>query len=160
MTKVTRPFSIFLILIACGIGFAAPASAQTEQDLVELLRTQIKADRQAVVAENMNLSEALSEKFWPVYKEYTSRRDSLADRRVAILSDFRDNRMGMTAQQARQILTDALELEADIVSLKRQYVREFQKVLGPRAALRFFQIENKLDAIINFELASVVPLRQ
>ena len=65
-----------------------------------------------------------------------------------------------TWQQARQILFDALELEADIVSLKRQYTRDFQKVLGPRAALRFYQIENKLDAVINFELASVVPLRE
>lgn len=158
MTKLTRLFP--LLLLALGIGLAAPVSAQTEQDLIELLRSQIKTDRQAIVAENMNLSETQSEKFWPLYKEYMSRRDSLIDRRVAILTDFRDNRMGMTAQQARQILTDALELEADIVSLKRQYVRDFQKVLGPRAALRFFQIQNKLDAIINVELASVVPLRQ
>lgn len=158
MTKLTRLFP--LLLLTLGIGLAAPVSAQTEQDLIELLRSQIKTDRQAIVAENMNLSETQSEKFWPLYKEYMSRRDSLIDRRVAILTDFRDNRMGMTAQQARQILTDALELEADIVSLKRQYVRDFQKVLGPRAALRFFQIQNKLDAIINVELASVVPLRQ
>lgn len=158
MTKLTRLFP--LLLLALGIGLAAPVSAQTERDLIELLRSQIKTDRQAIVAENMNLSETQSEKFWPLYKEYMSRRDSLIDRRVAILTDFRDNRMGMTAQQARQILTDALELEADIVSLKRQYVRDFQKVLGPRAALRFFQIQNKLDAIINVELASVVPLRQ
>ncbi len=158
MTKLTRLFP--LLLLALGIGLAAPVSAQTERDLIELLRSQIKTDRQAIVAENMNLSETQSEKFWPLYKEYMSRRDSLIDRRVAILTDFRDNRMGMTAQQARQILTDALELEADIVSLKRQYVRDFQKVLGPRAALRFFQIQNKLDAIINVELANVVPLRQ
>lgn len=158
MTKLTRLFP--LLLLTLGIGLAAPVSAQTERDLIELLRSQIKTDRQAIVAENMNLSETQSEKFWPLYKEYMSRRDSLIDRRVAILTDFRDNRMGMTAQQARQILTDALELEADIVSLKRQYVRDFQKVLGPRAALRFFQIQNKLDAIINVELASVVPLRQ
>ena len=158
MTKLTRLFP--LLLLALGIGLATPVSAQTEQGLIELLRSQIKTDRQAIVAENMNLSETQSEKFWPLYKEYMSRRDSLIDRRVAILTDFRDNRMGMTAQQARQILTDALKLEADIVSLKRQYVRDFQKVLGPRAALRFFQIQNKLDAIINVELASVVPLRQ
>ena len=158
MTRSRQLISLGLLFSI--IGFAFPAAAQQENDFIELLRSQIKADRQAVVAANMNLSDAQGEKFWPVYKEYVERRDRLVDRRVALLTDFRDNRMGMTAQQARQILTDALALQKDIVKLQKKYVRKFQNALGPRAALRFYQIENKLNAVINFELASVVPLRQ
>ena len=51
-------------------------------------------------------------------------------------------------------------LEEELVKIKRKYRSNFEKVLAPRATLRYYQIENKLDTIINFELASVVPLRQ
>ena len=158
MTKSRRFVLLGLLFVAIGISL--PALAAQESALIELLRVQIKTDRQAVVDANMDLSETQAEKFWPVYKEYVDRRDSLVDRRVTLLIEFRDNRMGMTAQQARQTLTDALQLHEDIVKLQKKYVRDFQNALGPRAALRFYQIENKLNAVINFELASVVPLRQ
>jgi hypothetical protein len=151
---------LLLVVLSVGISLSLPATAQTENDLIEVIRGQIKKDRQAVVAANMTLSATQSENFWPLYRKYHQDRDSLADRRVALLTDFRDNRMGMTAEQAKQILSDALELEKDIGKLKRKYAPKFEKVLAPRATLRYYQIENKLDTIIDYELASVVPLRQ
>jgi len=152
-------------LIAFGAAIAAflvasAAGAQQERDVIEMIRTQINTDRQAVVAMNMTLSETQSEGFWPVYREYHGERDELMDTRVRLLTEFRDNYMGMTAEQAKQILEDALKLEEKLVKLKRKYQSKFEKVLAPRATLRYYQIENKLDTIINFELASVVPLRQ
>jgi hypothetical protein len=151
--------SISLALVLGVIGMSS-ASAQSEADLVELLRDQIKADREAVVAANLELSDTMAEKFWPLYEEFHGRKDVLANRRVKLLTEFRDEREGMTAVQARQLLTDALNIEDDLVSLKIHFVRDFQKVLGPRLTLRYYQIENKMDAIINFELATIVPLRQ
>jgi hypothetical protein len=158
MISLTRLLS--LALLSIGIGLSLPATAQQENDLIEVIRGQIKMDRQAVVAANMTLSATQSENFWPLYRKYHGERDGLIDRRVALLTEFRDNRMGMTADQAKQILEDALSLENDIGKLKRKYAPKFQKVLSPRATLRYYQIENKLDTIIDYELASVVPLRQ
>jgi hypothetical protein len=158
MISLTRLLS--LAILSVGIGLSLPATAQQENDLIEVIRGQIKKDRQAVVAANMTLSATQSENFWPLYREYHQERDGLVDRRVALLTQFRDDRMGMTADQASQILKDALKLENDIGKLKRKYVSKFEKVLSPRATLRYYQIENKLDTIIDYELASVVPLRQ
>ena len=149
-----------LIILSLVITVTQFAIAQQENDLIEVIRGQIKTDRQAVVAANMTLSATQSENFWPLYRKYHGERDGLIDRRVALLTEFRDNRMGMTAEQAKQILTDALNLEKDIGKLKRKYASKFEKVLSPRATLRYYQIENKLDTIIDYELASVVPLRQ
>jgi hypothetical protein len=149
-----------LVILAVGMSLSFSATAQQENDLVEVIRGQIKKDRQAVVAANMTLSETQSENFWPLYRTYHGERDGLIDRRVALLTEFRDNRMGMTSDQAKQILNDALDLENDIGKLKRKYASKFEKVLSPRATLRYYQIENKLDTIIDYELASVVPLRQ
>jgi hypothetical protein len=149
-----------LVILAVGMSLSFSATAQQENDLIEVIRGQIKKDRQAVVAANMTLSETQSENFWPLYRKYHGERDGLIDRRVALLTEFRDNRMGMTSDQAKQILNDALNLENDIGKLKRKYAPKFEKVLSPRATLRYYQIENKLDTIIDYELASVVPLRQ
>ncbi|MGI9343941.1 MAG: hypothetical protein ACR2QV_13965 [Gammaproteobacteria bacterium] len=157
MTTVLRAIvaTIAVVLLLPGV-----ASAQQERDLIEVLRSQIKTDRQAVVALNMELSEKQGEAFWPVYREYQEKRDELLDRRVALLIEFRDNQIGMTAEQAEQILKDAIDLEDKLNDLKHNYRADFQKVLGPRHTLRYYQIENKLDAAINFELANVVPLRK
>ena len=147
-------------LLFAGLAFCGSASAQQERDEIEVLRSQIGADRQALIAANLNLSDAIAEKFWPIYREYHLERDGLMDRRVAILTEFRDDYMGMTAEQAEQILIDAIKLEKDINGLKDSYRKKFLKVLAPRATLRYYQIENKLDTVINFAIAGVVPLRQ
>lgn len=148
------------VAIAAAMLLPFAAQAQQERDMIEVLRAQINTDRQAVVAMNMELSEQQSEAFWPLYKEYHQKRDGMMDKRVKLLIEFRDNQMGMTADQAKQILKDALKLEKDINDLKRKYVSDFEKVLGPRHTLRYYQIENKLDTIINYELATIVPLRK
>ena len=158
MKKVAT--SIIWGMLISGLVFCMPASAQQERDEIEILRAQIGADRQALVAANMNLSATQAENFWPLYREYQMDRNKLIDRRVAILTEFRDDYMGMTADQAKQILIDALKLEKDILKLKDSYRKKFLKVLAPRATLRYYQIENKLDTVVNFTLASVVPLRQ
>jgi hypothetical protein len=148
-----------LALLVMGLFLCPPAIAQQERDEIEVLRSQIGADRQALVAANMQLSEKQGEGFWPLYREFHMEKDVLMDRRVKILTEFRDDYMGMTAEQAEQILVDALKLEKDLYKLKESYRKKFQKVLAPRATLRFYQIENKLDTVINFSIASVVPLR-
>jgi len=150
---------VSLAILASGLFVLSPVSAQQERDMIEILRAQISADRQALVAANMELSEKQGEKFWPLYREYQLKRDGLMDRRLKILTEFRDDYMGMTAKQAEQILVDALDLEKDILKLKESYRKKFQKVLAPRATLRYYQIENKFDAIINYDIAAVVPLR-
>jgi len=156
--KSTLKFVILAAAAALLLPFGA--NAQQERDMIEVLRGQISTDRQAVVALNMDLSEKQSEAFWPVYREYHEKRDELADRRVKLLTEFRDSQIGMTAEQAQQMLKEAIDLEDKLNDLKHNYRADFEKVLGPRHTLRYYQIENKLDAIINYELASVVPLRQ
>ncbi|MBT8442249.1 MAG: hypothetical protein KJO76_07680 [Gammaproteobacteria bacterium] len=149
-----------ILAAAASLSLPLAAGAQQERDMIEVLRSQISTDRQAVVALNMDLSEKQSEAFWPVYREYAEKRTELADRRVKLLIDFRDNQDGMTAEKAKQILKDAIDIEDKLNDLKHNYRADFEKVLGPRHTLRYYQIENKLDAVINYELANVVPLRK
>lgn len=152
-TWAATPF----IFLALG---AATAGAQDERAAIEAMRGQIQANRQALVAENLPLSAAESEAFWPVFREYRNEMSRLGDRRVALLTEFRDNFENLSEERARQILDDAFRLEEDILRLRKKYLPRFRQVLSEKQTLRYLQIENKLDTIIEYDLASVVPLAQ
>jgi len=142
---------------------AAFVSAQADDGevdaMIEELRSQIQDQREALIEANLVLTSKQREDFWPLYHKYHEKRDKLVDRRVALLTEFRDDRIGITTKKAEDILKEAIEIEKDIVDLKDKYRNNFVKVLLPRAALRYYQIENKIDATINYDLAKVVPLQ-
>jgi len=142
------------------LGVPGTVLAQSEADVIAAVRTQIGANRQKLVAANLELTEQESGAFWPVYREYHNERDILMDRRVAILRDFEDNFDSLTNEQSRQIIDDYFSLQDDLLKLRKKYVKKFRKVLSDKRTLRYLQIENKLDAIIDSELSQIVPLAE
>jgi len=147
-------------IVCLALVFALPAQAQQERDVIELIKSQISTQRQALVAENLNLTEAQTEAFWPLYREFQSKRGPLIDRRIKLLQDFRDNFDGLTDEQSGDIIDRWLKLEDDIVKLRKQYVKKFRKILPEKSTLRYFQVENKLDTIIDYDLSRVTPLAE
>ena len=147
--------------LAIFAGLNAPvAVAQQENDAIEVIRGQIATKRQALVAQNMQLTEEQSEKFWPVYREYQFDRTGIVDRRVNTIKNFRDNYQSMTDEQAKKIIDDVVKYEEDMLKLQKKYIREFRKVLPETQVMRYMQIERKLDATIDFDLARVIPLAE
>ncbi len=151
---------IFPILSATLIMLGSTANAQTEAEVLAAVRTQLNTNRQALVAENMVMSEEESERFWPLYREFHYERDKLMDRRMSMLQDFRDNFDGLTNEQARQIIDDYFLLQEDLLKLNRKYAKKFRKILSYKHTLRYLQIETKMDAIIDSELTKIVPLAE
>jgi len=134
--------------------------AQQESDMMEVIRAQVAANRQALVAENMSLTEAESEAFWPVYRSFQAERAELDTREIRVLTEFRDSYLDMSDEQARSILDEYLKIARDFQKLRKQYAREFGKILPEKKVLRFMQIDSKIDAIIDFELVQIVPLAE
>jgi len=149
---------VFSAFIAWGT--VGPVMAQTEADVIETVRAQISANRKALVAANLELTEEESAGFWPLYREFHNERDALSDRRMAILLDFRDNFDDLSDEKSRQIIDDHFGLQNDLLKLDKKYAKKFSKVLSDKRTLRYLQIEGKMDAIINSELTQVVPLAE
>ena len=142
------------------LGGISTAAAQQERDVIEVVKSQIATQRQALVAENLGLSPEESDLFWPAYRDFHKERDSLVDRRIAILKDFRDNFDGLSDEQAKKLLDDYFKLQEDILSLQKKNLKNFRKILSEKKTLRYYQIEKKLDTIIEYDLAQVVPLAE
>ncbi len=137
-----------------------PVVAQQERDMMEVIRAQVAANRQALVAANMELTSEESEAFWPVYRSYQAKRAELDDRELRALTEFRDSYLDMSDEQARSILDEYLKIARDFQKLRKQYARVFGKILPEKKVLRFMQIDAKIDTIIDFELVQVVPLAE
>ena len=146
--------ALTLVLLA---GFAVPASAQTATD-IELTRAYIQKARQTIIADSMKLTEDESLAFWPAYRDYRVDMARLGDRLVKVITEFAAADAKLTDEQATRLLNEYLDIKAKEVSVKKKHVGVFRKLLPAPKVTRFFQLENKLDAVVNFELAATIPL--
>ena len=130
------------------------------QEQIELDRSAIQSDRQTIVTEYMDLTPEESQNFWPLYKEYRSEATKLNDQLAKIILDYGDSyrKQNVSDEQAEQMLSDYLALEQEKLDLREDYVTKFQQILPAIKVTRYFQLENKMDAIVNFDLAGNVPL--
>ena len=145
------------LALGLAVGFAAPASAQAGTD-IELTRANIQKARQTIIAGAMDLTDDESLVFWPAYRDYRLDMARLGDRLVKVITEFVSANAALSDEQAIRLLDEYLDIKAKEASLKKKHVKAFRKLLPPAKVTRFFQLENKLDAVVNFELAQAIPL--
>jgi hypothetical protein len=134
------------------------ASAQSDQDLIEVARSIISADRKAVVVAAMELTDPEAKDFWPLYREYRSVMDKIADERIKPVLDYAKLYPDIPEDQAKEMLTTYTTLEQKQVEKRNIYLKKFAKVLSPSKALRFAQVETRLDLLVHLNLAARIPL--
>ncbi len=149
-----------IVVLAVLVAAFAPAvvSAQTADDAIQLTRSAIQTERQAVVAANLGLNESESAVFWPLYRDYRNAVNQAADARVDILRRLFSDYETLTDDDAMSLLDDHLAFEKEMLKIRTSYAKKMNKVLAGRTVARFFQIENKMDAIIDYEMAGEIPL--
>jgi len=118
----------------------------------------LKAEKKAAVAENMNLTEEEAAAFWPVYEEFTSALYKLQTERVKIIKEYAEYYQKMDDIRADDLMGRSLKHKQSVVKLESQYFKKFKKVLSPSKVARFFQIHNKINALVAAELAIEIPL--
>jgi len=150
--------TVFLAAVL-GLGIATSAAAQQEPSAnMQIVAEKIRADKKLLVAENMGLTEAESAKFWPVYDAYQADLAKLNDRTVALIKEYAANYQTMTDPAADKLLTDMLSIEKDRTALLEKYRGKFAATLSARKVARYYQIENKIRAVVSYALADEIPL--
>jgi hypothetical protein len=149
-----------LVGLLVGLAGAAehgPATARQEGDMDVLLDT-IRANRRGLVEVNLALSPDEAAKFWPVYDRYQQEMNAIGDRLAAIVQDYIANFRDLSNDKALKLMEDYLAAEADRIKVRRDYLSEFSKVLPGRTVARFYQIDNKIDAVLRYDLAGTIPV--
>ena len=156
------------VLLLTAALAAAPAFAQTAPapakpaDNMQILREKLQADKKLLVAANMDLTEPEAKAFWPLYESYQKELHKLNDRIAMIIVNYANelNAKTLTDAKAAQLLDQSIAIEEAETRLKRTFVPRLAKVLPGRKVARYMQLENKVRAIVKYEIAGEVPLAQ
>ena len=155
-------FAVAVVLALPAAAQTKPAAAQAKPSSsdMEILRQKIKADKKRVVAANMQLTEAEAKGFWPVYEAYQKDLAQINDRMAKAVMGYADayNKGPVSDEAAKKLISEAIAIEESEVTLKRSYLPKLEKAVAGMKAARYLQIENKIRAIIKYELAANIPL--
>ena len=140
---------------AAKSSIANDAPQPHSDDFIELLRKDVRSQKKQIVAENMELSDAEAQKFWPVYDQYSTELSRIYDVKIALLKDYTDNYRSMTGEQAESYIRKRAEVEQSIMQVRLKYIPAFRKVLSGRETALFYQLDWRLGLAIDMQLAQV-----
>jgi hypothetical protein len=129
----------------------------TDEDIV-LLRKDLRAMKMQVIGQNMSLSEDEGQKFWPIYNHYVKDLQVVNDQKYALLKQYAEMWATMSDQDAMIYVRHWLEVDAQVQALRLKYVPTVSQVLPGRKAATFFQLDRRLNMIIDLQLFGQIPL--
>jgi hypothetical protein len=154
--------SISLFLLAL---LPAPGNAQQPQEpfvnfdaQMEAARKLMRTERRLVHATELDLTREESQAFWPIYMEYAEKRRAIGDRKVSLITEYGQNFTNITDEFANRALKESFAIDEDFLKVQKKYLKDFKRVLPITKVIRFYQIESKLDAVVDFQMASQIPL--
>ena len=154
-----RLIAALTVAIAVPVLALAQTGATTNMDI---LRQKVKADKKLVVAENLQLTDAEGAKFWPVYDAYQKELQQINERLKAVILAYAEayKKGAVPDATAKKLIEDAAAVDDAEAALKRTSLPKILAVLPAAKAARYVQIENKIRAVIRYELAAGIPLVQ
>lgn len=151
--------TLFFAAISLTVFGSAPLpAADNVTDALAVVRSTYSTDRQAFLAETMQLTERESAAFWPLYRQYRAAQEKTGDGLVKLVLEYADSYPNVPADRAQRWLKDYTALEKELAGTRAWYLKKFTKILPPAKALRFVQLENRLDLVLRLQLASAIPL--
>ena len=157
--KVKSKVTLVLVgLVMVMVSVLTVAAQEKPADNMQIVIEKVRADKKLLVSENMQLTEAEAKAFWPVYDQYQDELILLRKRTVKLIKDYADAYEKMSNETAKKLLDELMSIEAMGPKLRLAYLPKFRKVLPEVKVVRYYQIENKIQAALMYELAANIPL--
>ena len=168
-----KRLAILVIVVAAMALATAPAFGQASQSAaggtnaqnqvasdqdVQLLRQNLRAKRKEIMAANMVLTPDEATKFWPIFDQYRKEAIKPNDDRWALIKDYANNYDTTTDAQAQDYMKRSTGVEQQLLDLRMKYVPIFEKVISAKKTAMWYQIDQRVDLMINLQLASIIPI--
>jgi hypothetical protein len=150
------PLALALLMTAfVPLAQAQDAGLATDE---QILLKQVNTDKKALYATNLGLTEEESAKFWPIYDEYEAKVKPLQDRLLANINNFAEKYDTLTDAEAAAILKEKMAIEKEREALKQKYTAKIAKELPPKKALRYAQLETRIQVMLARDIYGIIPL--
>jgi hypothetical protein len=150
--------ALALVLYAATVQAGPADGGQADETTAQVLLDAIRSNRKALIAVNLGLSDDEAAKFWPLYDRYQKEIYAVGDRLIAVIQQYTAGYREMSNDTAMKLVDEYLAVEADRIAIRRRYVPEFAAILPGRTVARLYQLENKMDAVIRYDLAASIPV--
>jgi hypothetical protein len=152
-----------VLVFVCGLPAVAAAQDSQTKTLnltayAELLRSDIRLQKVAIITEVMEFTEAEAAAFWPLYREYDGEMSKLGDERVSLVAEYARNYEKLTDDVADRLARTALDLESRRQAVKAKYYERVRTALKPKTALRFLQVEQQLLLLVDLQISAALPI--
>jgi hypothetical protein len=136
----------------------AESKELNNQAYVRLLRADLKAAREQIIKETMQLNDQQSAIFWPIYRDYSAEQTKLGDEKLAIVQDYAQNFLNMSNEKADQLAQRVMALDDQKLALKKKYYELMKKSLPTVLVVRFFQVDSQIQLLVDLQIASNLPI--
>lgn len=150
MKKLLMILSLF---IAVG-----SVSAQSEADIWELAKSDLKTEYKTIIIESMNFSDAEASIFWPIFNDFFDQKLALLDEDMALLKDYADHYDQLDDDKINELVNGAMDIDAKRLKIRKAYYKKLSKVLPNRKAGKLYQIDNQVSILLDFQLISQIPI--
>jgi hypothetical protein len=150
------------LFVQAALAQNPPAAAQSDQGVsdqdIQLLRKNLRSQRKQIIAANMKLSDKEAEKFWPLYEQYVSDLVSTNGAKYALIKKYVDAQGALSDAEADSAVKQWLDIDRSVGDLRVRYVPTFRKVLSAKNTALFYQLDRRIQLMIDLQLASSLPL--
>ena len=146
----------FAVLAFCPLGRAQDKQPDISS-AIAVVRANMQADRTTLITAGMNFNDKDGAAFWPVYRQYEYERSKVDDRRVAVIKEYTQKYPTLTDAEAKAMAEQMLDCDSRLAALKMKYFKKFNKVLPALTVTKFFQLERRIDLMMDMQVESSLP---
>jgi len=129
----------------------------TDED-IQMMRKDIRSQRKQIIAANMKLTDSEAEKFWPVYEQYVSDLVNINGTKYALIKQYVETHGVLTDTEAEAAVDQWVGVDQSVADLRKKYIPIFRKVLSPKNTALFYQLDRRVQLMIDLQLASSLPM--
>jgi len=147
------------LLIVIAIIFSGVfAKAQSDADIWELVKTDLKVEYKTIIIENMVFTDEEATVFWPIFNEYMVKKNANLDKNMEILKDYAEHYDDLTDDKIEELVKSTQSQRSARLKNRNGYYKSLKKALGVRKAAKLFQIDGQINTLFDFQLASQIPI--
>lgn len=147
-----------LLIVFTIIFSGIIAKAQSDADIWELAKTDLKAEYKTIIVEHMVFTDEEATIFWPIFNEYMVKKNANLDKNMALLKEYAEHYDDLTDEKIEELVKSSFNQRSERLKNRNGYYKSLKKALGVRKAAKLSQIDSQINTLFDFQLATQIPI--
>jgi len=138
-----------LIILTILFGISSFAfSHHRNFDQSEESRKRIEAQKISYITQELDLSPAEAQQFWPIYNELEKKKRELKNKKRSLFKKIKHNHENLSDQELNSISDEIIDIRIKGANLEKEYHNKYKKILPIRKVMSLYHAEKKFQRIL------------